>query len=169
MVATVNESRRRIPRTDRLLADPRLAAAQHHLGRGLVKAAVARAQDRARNGEIAPEGVADAAVAELPLLAASLTPVINATGVIVHTNLGRAPLSEAAIAALTAAAGNCDVEFDLAAGVRSRQRGKGVIDALREAVPGAQAAGMVTTTRPPSCSRPPPSRGIKKSSSAAAS
>jgi L-seryl-tRNA(Ser) seleniumtransferase len=139
----VNESRRRIPRTDRLLADPRLAAAQNHLGRDLVKAAVARAQGRARNGEIEPEGVADAAVAELPTLAASLTPVINATGVIVHTNLGRAPLSEAAITALTAAAGNCDVEFDLAAGVRSRQRGKGVIDALREAVPGAQAAGVV--------------------------
>jgi L-seryl-tRNA(Ser) seleniumtransferase len=139
----VNESRRRIPRTDRLLADPRLAAAQDHLGRDLVKAAVARAQDRARSGEIEPESVADAAVAELPPFAASLTPVINATGVIVHTNLGRAPLSEAAITALTAAAGNCDVEFDLAAGVRSRQRGKGVIDALREAVPGAQAAGVV--------------------------
>jgi L-seryl-tRNA(Ser) seleniumtransferase len=126
-----------------LLADPRLTAAEHRLGRDLVKAAAARAQDRARNGEITPEQVADAAVAELPPLAASLTPAINATGVIVHTNLGRAPLSEAAVAALTAAAGNCDIEFDLAAGARSRQRGKGALDALREAVPCAQAAGVV--------------------------
>jgi L-seryl-tRNA(Ser) seleniumtransferase len=139
----VSESRRRIPRTDRLLADPRLAAAEHRLGRDLVKAAATRAQERARNGEITPEQVADAAVAELPPLAASLTPVINATGVIVHTNLGRAPLSEAAVTALTAAAGNCDVEFDLAAGARSRQRGKGALDALRDAVPCARAAGVV--------------------------
>jgi len=138
----VDESRRRIPRTDRLLADPRLVVAVGRLGRPLVKAAVTRAQARARDGEIAPEGVADAAVAELPPLAATLTPVINATGVVVHTNLGRAPLSAAAVAALTAAAGNCDVEFDLASGVRA-QRGKGALDALLAAVPHAQAAGVV--------------------------
>jgi L-seryl-tRNA(Ser) seleniumtransferase len=135
-------ARRRIPRTDVLLDDPRLAAAQRRLGRPLVKAAVARAQQRARDNEIAPEQVADAAVAELPPLAATLTPVINATGVVVHTNLGRAPLSAAAVRALSAAAGNCDVEFDLAQGVRSR-RGKGALAALKAAVPGAQAAGVV--------------------------
>jgi len=145
MVASVDDlapARRRIPRTDALLADPRLTAAQHRLGRPLVKAAIARAQARARNAEIEPEQVADAAVAELPPIAASLTPVINATGVIVHTNLGRAPLSAAAVAALAAAAGNCDVEFDLETGVRS-QRGKGALSALLAAVPGAQAAGVV--------------------------
>src|SRR5579875_3416478 len=136
------EARRRIPRTDLLLADPRLAAATRRLGRPLVKAAIARAQDRARNEEIPPEQVADAAVAELPPAAATLTPVINATGVIVHTNLGRAPLSPAAVAALAAAAGNCDVEFDLASGVRA-QRGQGAIAALRAAVPAAAAAGVV--------------------------
>src|SRR6516225_4515596 len=135
-------ARRRIPRTDLLLADPRLAAAQGRLGRQLVKAAIARAQARARDADIAPEQVADAAVAELPPTAASLTPVINATGVVVHTNLGRAPLSAAAVAALAAAAGNCDVEFDLAAGART-QRGKGALAALRNAVPAAQAAGVV--------------------------
>ena len=86
-------SMRRVPRTDRLLADPRLAAAERRLGRALVKAAVGRAQQRARDGQIAPEEVADAAVAGLPARAAALTPVINATGVLVHTNLGRAPLS----------------------------------------------------------------------------
>ena len=55
-----------MPRTDVLLADPRLADAERRLGRALVKAAVGRAQQRARAGRIAPEEVADAAVAELP-------------------------------------------------------------------------------------------------------
>ena len=53
---------------------------------------------------------------------AGLKPVLNATGVIVHTNLGRAPLSRQAIAAIAAAAGYSDLEFNLARGVRgSRQ------------------------------------------------
>jgi len=131
-----------VPRTDVLLADPRLAEAERRLGRALVKAAVGRAQQRARDGQIAPDQVADAAVAELPARAAGLTPVINATGVLVHTNLGRAPLSAAAVDAITAAAGSCDVEFDLAAGVRGR-RGAGALDALARAVPAAEAVAVV--------------------------
>jgi L-seryl-tRNA(Ser) seleniumtransferase len=134
---------RQIPRTDQLLADPRLAAAELRLGRNLVKAAIGRAQERARNAEITPGQVADAAAAGLPATAASLTPVINATGVLVHTNLGRAPLSAAARDALGVAAGTCDVEFDLETGARSEQRGRGVVTALRRAVPNAPAAGVV--------------------------
>ena len=136
------DTRRHVPRTDLLLADPRLAEAERTLGRALVKAAVARAQQQARDGQIAPEEVADAAVAALPARAAALTPVINATGVLVHTNLGRAPLSAAAVDALVAAAGSCDVEFDLAAGVRAR-RGAGALDALARAVPAAGAVAVV--------------------------
>jgi L-seryl-tRNA(Ser) seleniumtransferase len=64
----------RVPRTDLLLSDPRLVRAEARIGRALVKAAIGRAQERARRGEIPPEQVADAAVAELPRLAASLTP-----------------------------------------------------------------------------------------------
>jgi len=131
-----------VPRTDLLLADPRLAAAEGRLGRALVKAAVSRAQQRARDGHIGPDEVADAAVAELPPRAAALTPVINATGVLVHTNLGRAPLSAAAVDAVAAAAGNCDLEFDLAAGIRAR-RGAGALDALARAVPDAEAVAVV--------------------------
>jgi L-seryl-tRNA(Ser) seleniumtransferase len=150
MVATVDDlaqggAHPRIPRTDLLLADPRLQAAEQRLGRPLVKAAVARAQERARNAEITPDPatVADAAVAELPATAASITGVLNATGILVHTNLGRAPLSQAARDAIAVAAGTCDVEFDLAAGARAGQRGQGAIAALRAAVPNAQAAGVV--------------------------
>ena len=105
------DSRRFVPRTDVLLADPRLADAERKLGRALVKAAVARAQDQARAGTITPDGVADAAVAALPARATTLTPVINATGVLLHTNLGRAPLSAAATDALAR---------------RGRQHGRGV-------------------------------------------
>jgi L-seryl-tRNA(Ser) seleniumtransferase len=135
---------RRIPRTDVLLADPRIVSAERRLGRPLVKAAIARAQQRARAGDIPadPDRVADEAVREIPPTAASLTPIINATGVIVHTNLGRAPLSPAAVEAIAAAAGNCDVEFDLASGARG-PRGTGALAALRAAVPLAEAVGVV--------------------------
>ena len=50
--------------------------------------------------------------------AARFRPVVNATGVVLHTNLGRAPLAAAARRAMTAAAGYGNVEFDLAAGGR---------------------------------------------------
>ncbi|MBV9382044.1 MAG: L-seryl-tRNA(Sec) selenium transferase [Streptosporangiaceae bacterium] len=147
MVTSVNDfaaspARRLIPRTDLLLSDPRLAEAERRLGRPLVKAAVARAQQRARDGAIGPESVADAAVAGLPPRASTLTPVINATGVLLHTNLGRAPLSEAAVEAVTAAAGSCDVEFELGSGTRG-MRGRGALAALAAAVPAAGAVGVV--------------------------
>ncbi len=125
-----------------MLADPRLVAAREQLGAALVKAAVAGAQELARAGTISPASVADAAAAMLPPAAATLTPVINATGVVVHTNLGRAPLSAAARAAVQAAAGCTDVEFDLASGQRSR-RGAGALDALARAVPAAGAVHVV--------------------------
>ncbi|MBY0389905.1 MAG: L-seryl-tRNA(Sec) selenium transferase, partial [Mycobacterium pseudokansasii] len=125
----MSDARRRVPRTDALLADPRLAEAQQLLGRTLVKSVIARAQQRARAGEIEPERVAEHAVAALPPTAASLRPVINATGVVVHTNLGRAPLSQAAVDAVVTASGATDVEFDLATGRRAR-RGRGALAAL---------------------------------------
>lgn len=138
----MTDPRRRVPRTDTLLADPRLAEAERVLGRALVKAVIAEAQQRARAGEIEPDRVAEHAVAALPATAASLRPVINATGVVVHTNLGRAPLSRAAIDAVVAAAGTTDVEFDLATGRRAR-RGRGALAALARAVPTAGGVHVV--------------------------
>ena len=125
-----------------VLADPRLVAARELLGGALVKAVVTKAQDLARSGAISPADVADAAAAALPRTAASLTPVINATGVLVHTNLGRAPLSAAARAAVLAAAGCTDVEFDLESGKRGR-RGTGALEALARAVPAGEAVHVV--------------------------
>ncbi|WP_328382765.1 L-seryl-tRNA(Sec) selenium transferase [Micromonospora zamorensis] len=134
------DPRRRVPRTDTLLADPRLAAASATLGRDRVKSVVTRAQERARRGELHPDDVRDAAVAALP--APGPRVVLNATGVVLHTNLGRAPLSSAAVAAVVAAAGHTDVELDLSTGRRAR-RGRGALDALAAAVPDAGAVHVV--------------------------
>ncbi|MEW2130961.1 L-seryl-tRNA(Sec) selenium transferase [Streptomyces sp. NPDC005435] len=136
------DARRRLPRTDVLLADPRLDAAATRLGRDVVKEIVARVQDRARSGEVPVAEIADRAVAALPATASALRPVLNATGVLLHTNLGRAPLSDAARDAVQAAAGTTDVELDLATGTRSR-RGRSALDALRRAVPAAGDAHVV--------------------------
>jgi L-seryl-tRNA(Ser) seleniumtransferase len=136
------DPRRHVPRTDAVLADPRLAAATAVLGRSLVKDAVVAAQARVRAGALDPAAVADAAVAALPDRPTSLRPVLNATGVVLHTNLGRAPLSAAAVDAVRAAAGSTDVELDLATGRRAR-RGRGALAALAAAAPDAQAVHVV--------------------------
>ncbi|MCW2636554.1 MAG: selA [Blastococcus sp.] len=136
------DPRRHVPRTDTLLADPQLAAAGERLGRGLVKGAVQRVQQRIRDGEVAPPDAVDAVLAALPTTAGSLRPVLNATGVLVHTNLGRAPLSAAAVEAIVAASGTTDVELDLATGRRG-PRGEAAIGALLDAVPAAEAALVV--------------------------
>ncbi|MGV4988413.1 L-seryl-tRNA(Sec) selenium transferase [Streptomyces sp. NRAIS4] len=134
--------RRRIPRTDDLLRDPRLATAVERLGADVVKTAVRAAQQRAREGGIPPEQVPQTALALLPSGASGLRPVINATGVLLHTNLGRAPLSAAARQAVQEAAGPTDVELDLATGVRAR-RGRSALAALRRRVPSAGAVHVV--------------------------
>lgn len=137
------DPRRRIPRTDRLLAHPAVVAATGAMGPSVVRDVVRAAQDRARSGQIQPEQVLDevlGALGDRP--AASLRPVLNATGVIVHTNLGRAPLSPAAREALGEAAGYTDVEFDLATGARAR-RGAGARAALLAGCPEAEDALVV--------------------------
>lgn len=142
MTAGRADRRRSIPRTDAVLADPRLVAASSTLGRAVVKDLVLSVQDRARRGEIQPEEVADVAVASLPSSASSLRPVVNATGVVLHTNLGRAALSAAAVDALQGAAGHTNVEFDLRTGRRAR-RGRGALDVLAARVPAAEAVHVV--------------------------
>jgi len=119
-----------------------LQVALDRLGRDTVKRVVVDAQARARAGEIGPDGVADAAVAALPRSLSTSRPVLNATGVVLHTNLGRAPLSPAAVEAVLDAAGYADVEFDLGTGRRAR-RGRGTLAALRDAVPAAESGLVV--------------------------
>ncbi|WP_213450150.1 L-seryl-tRNA(Sec) selenium transferase [Rhizomonospora bruguierae] len=136
----MTDPRRRVPRTDVVLADPRLAGPLARLGRAAVKGAVGVAQERVRRGEIGPEAVVAAALDALP--ATGLRPVINATGVVLHTNLGRAPLSASAVEAVVGAAGHTDVELSLADGRRAR-RGRTALAALAAAVPDAAAVHVV--------------------------
>ena len=88
----------------------------------------------------APDVIAEAGALRARLvLADAPRSVINATGVIVHTNLGRAPLSERALAAVNAAAGGySDLEYDLGTGRRG-SRSNHIADVVRE-VTGAEAA-----------------------------
>lgn len=139
----VDDPRRRIPRTDQLLAHPLVVAATRTLSEKVVRGIVRAAQDRARSGQITPEQVEGEVLAAVDSRSASsLRPVLNATGVIVHTNLGRAPLSDPARQALADAAGYTDVEFDLATGARGR-RGAGARAALLAACPAAEDALVV--------------------------
>src|SRR4051795_5180970 len=136
------DPRRSVPRTDAVLAEPPVAAAVTRLGRELVRSTVQAAQQRVRDGDLRPDDVIAAVLGGLPGTASSLQPVLNATGVLVHTNLGRAPLSPAAVAAVLAASGTTDVELDLATGRRG-PRGEGALAALLAAVPAAEAALVV--------------------------
>jgi L-seryl-tRNA(Ser) seleniumtransferase len=136
------DPRRRIPPTDQVLRDPALTPAITALGRELVKSHVVAAQQRAREGTVPVDRVVAEVLATLPNTACGMRAVINATGVIAHTNLGRAPLSAAALAAVAEAGGTTDVEFDLATGARAK-RGRGAIAALAEAVPSAEAVHVV--------------------------
>ncbi|MDP1847729.1 MAG: L-seryl-tRNA(Sec) selenium transferase [Solirubrobacteraceae bacterium] len=110
--------------------------------------AVARAELQARREELL-DGAGAGADATVDLVAraqARLRPhlrrVLNATGVIVHTNLGRAPLAtEAQAAVARAAAGYCNLELDLAGGERGSRHAH--VEALLKELSGAQAAMAV--------------------------
>jgi len=84
----------------------------------------------------------------------TLLPVINATGVILHTNLGRAPLSNEAVAAMNRVAQNySNIEFDLDGGKRgSRQKH---VESILCQLTGAEA-GLVVTIMPLHCFLPSP-------------
>ncbi len=118
----MTDLRRQLPSIDALLAGPGVAALLSDHPRALVVKAARLAVEAARasGGAMPPEGW-DAAVraAALRLAEPSLAPVINATGVVLHTNLGRAPLAEAAIASMTRVArGYAALEYDLGRGTR---------------------------------------------------
>ena len=138
-----DDPRRMIPRTDHLLALPAMVAARSRLGEPVLRTLLNDVLQRARAGELPAEQVEDALLNTLARQRpTALRPVLNATGVVIHTNLGRAPLSQAAVNALVAASGYVDVELDLATGARSR-RGAWTRAALLAACPAAGDALVV--------------------------
>ena len=113
---------RAIPQVDELLREPGLARAAQQQGRAAALGAVRAELDAVRASVLRGECPA---VPPPPLLCAAvlerlrsagfprLRRLINATGVALHTNVGRAPLSDAARSAVGDAAGCCDLEYDL--------------------------------------------------------
>ena len=118
----MTDLRRQLPSIDAILANPGIASLLAEHPRALVVKAARAAVDAARvTGGAPPLEGWDAAVraAVARLAVPSLAPVINATGVVLHTNLGRAPLAPAAIAALTRVAQSYSaLEYDLGRGTR---------------------------------------------------
>jgi len=131
-----SDPRRNVPSTDLLLQDPRLVEAEQRLGRAIVRTTIHASQERVRAAAVMPEEIVEDIVSHLPDRATALRPVLNATGTILHTNLGRASLSTAARSALLAASAYVDVEYDLRDGTRAG-RGRGALAALRHALPDA--------------------------------
>ena len=140
---------RTLPSVDRLLGDPRLvdviAAYGHERVADLARQMLEEARRAISNGG-SPIS-ADALVASVLARAraqwqAGLQRVINATGVVIHTNLGRAPLSEEAAQVMALAAqGYSNLEFDLASGERGSRHVH--IESLLTQLTGAQAALVV--------------------------
>lgn len=122
------DSRRRLPSVDALLRSPPGRRAAERFGREVVKEAIRRVLEeirpRAARGRAPPkpEAVLARAVNLAARSALGLTDVMNATGVILHTNLGRAPLPDEALRAVTKTGrGYADLEVDRETGRRGQR------------------------------------------------
>ena len=139
----------RLPAVDGVLSSEDAAPLVEDWGRPLVLEAIRRALDGLR-AEIAAGTGPDVDVAAVlartrtelaGVLGRGPRPVLNLTGTVIHTNLGRAPLAAPARRALEEAAGACDLEFDLRSGGRGERDEH--VEALLCALTGAEAATVV--------------------------
>ncbi len=111
-----------LPAVGRLVNEPAYAQLIEAYGRELVVDAIRVQIDAERGGDGGTSSREAAVAARLAALTAPrLRRVINATGVILHTNLGRAPLSQAAVEALAVAGGYSNLEMDLETGKRGER------------------------------------------------
>ncbi|GIK09581.1 MAG: L-seryl-tRNA(Sec) selenium transferase [Anaerolineaceae bacterium] len=140
---------RDLPSVEQLLQTPRLADLVTRFGRPLaldaVRFSLDEARDAAKSGVDLPPRDSLVSRAEAILdewTRPTLQPVVNATGVILHTNLGRAPMSRAALDAMTLAArGYSNLEFDLSTGKRGSRTVHA--EALLQKLTGAESALVV--------------------------
>ncbi len=147
-MAQTEDPRRQLPGVDALLAHPlvinRSGQASPEILASIIRDILSVARDRIAAGKPAPshDDLATAVLREVSALAnAAPRRVINATGVILHTGLGRAPLCDEAVAAIMKAARYADVEFDLASGDRGDRTRH--VEALLTRITGAEAAFVV--------------------------
>lgn len=144
---------RRIPALHRVLADPWVQEAlrdlPHDVARDALREELAELRSRAlREGDIPEAAFEAASIAQGALrraawyLNAGPTQVINATGVVLHTNLGRAPLAPTAVQAVVrAASGYSDLEYDRETGLRGSRQSH--VEELLRRLTGAEAAVVV--------------------------
>ena len=147
---------RMLPSTDEILSVPDTSSLTGEFGQRRFAQLARQAIDAVRQ-ELAEstsdetsshtkESLREAVLTQLRALvdasrSAGIRNVINATGVVIHTNLGRAPLSADAIASFTRAARYCNLEYDISTGKRGK-RGANVESMLAE-LTGAEAALVV--------------------------
>jgi L-seryl-tRNA(Ser) seleniumtransferase len=120
---TTNDARRALPSVSSLLESPRMRELAATEGRAVVVEAIRTTIAAVRAGASAPttddEWIAAVAAVVAGYTRPSLRRVVNATGVVLHTNLGRAPLPRAAIDAIAAvASGFSNLEYDVERGER---------------------------------------------------
>jgi len=140
---------RHLPSVDRLLSEDRIKQLEESYPRALLVDLVRQRLEQERlsitQGNPCPsiDEIVESVCARAHALShSSLRPVINATGVILHTNLGRAPLSQEAMTAMTLAArGYCNLEFDLDSRLRSSRNVH--IEQILCQLTGAEAALVV--------------------------
>jgi L-seryl-tRNA(Ser) seleniumtransferase len=137
---------RALPSVNELLQDPRLVALAsehgHELALGVARDAIAAARAKIAAGEQATDLVADALERAEGAGAPRLRRVLNATGVVVHTNLGRAPLAASALERIQEVAiGYSNLEYDLEEGVRGSRQDH--VSPLLSELTGAEAALVV--------------------------
>ncbi|MGB7492470.1 MAG: L-seryl-tRNA(Sec) selenium transferase, partial [Thermoanaerobaculia bacterium] len=152
MVTESSDIRRQLPSIDRLLADPRIESLVALYGRELVRRQVRRGIDTLRrrladDPATSEEGLKklvdeliQKVAAELRTgVGSKLSRVLNATGIFLHTNLGRAPLPRGVAGRLPALLdAYCDLELDLDSGRRSERNRRAEL--LLTTLTGAEAA-----------------------------
>ncbi len=138
---------RQLPAVNRFLDDPRIATFEGVVGRENIKRSIAQTLEDARhaplNSGYSFESLCTSVIDRLQAGAfESLVRVVNATGILLHTNLGRAPLAAAALAGVDRiGASYSNVEYDLERGERGSRYGRAV--SLLASVTGAQSALVV--------------------------
>ena len=120
----MTDPRRNLPSVDRLLSEPALVELLQAHPRSVLVAAIRESLESARSGRsgVPPDWAGDIAERLARRVTRSLRPVLNATGVVLHTNLGRAPLAAAATDAMAAVARDYStLEYDLDSGTRGQR------------------------------------------------
>src|SRR5689334_22707710 len=147
-----NKNLRHVPSVDQLLRTDAARALRDRVGprraTNIARSVIAEVRASVRDGAAEPtsDGLLAEAIRRLDATAeresqSGTKAVINATGVLLHTNLGRAPLSRAARAAIEEAARYCSLEYDLQSGARG---GRGArVEAILKDLTGAEAALVV--------------------------